>query len=82
MILKSFYVNYYVCFNYILKGVNKMARNADDYVGLNLEIEVYEEEDIVKMWIGDQNGSGAEYVVNSRQDIINNIEFYFKTYID
>lgn len=47
---------------------------------LKLELEIFEENNETYLWIGTENGSGAEYPVKTKSDIGNTLQTYLEIY--
>lgn len=57
--------------------------NLKELIGTNLQIDIYQDEDSdeIMLWIGLENGSGAEYPINNISDIANRIQTYINNYL-
>lgn len=47
---------------------------------MKLEVEIFKDNEDTYIWIGSENGSGAEYKANTPEEMGKAIAFYIETY--
>ena len=57
--------------------LDRIAKNLSENI---ISLELYQENDIVKLFIEDSNSSGCEYTVQSVQDVIDRVQQYLYSY--